>query len=186
LKYFIGIFGLVLVALLMTAHPRTNSTVDAQGKNTTNASDAVTGPPTLSAQFIDNVLCSAHSPACGTGATFYAGSVESGIDDAYALAFFQHESSFGLYGVARVNRGIGNIRCFGWQGVCLSGYRAYSSWAEGITDWYRLLVWYVTDLHKSSVETILATYAPSGDGNDTQAYINAVARSVTIWRQEQG
>ena len=143
----------------------------------------VTGKPSLTASYVDHVLCSASSPACGDGSIFYQDSLSYNIDDAYALAFFQHESAFGLKGVARVNKGIGNIRCQGWQGACLSGYRAYSTWQQGIDDWYQLIAWYVSTLHKSTVETILPTYAPPSDSNDDSTYIASVEGSVTYWRK---
>ena len=37
----------------------------------------------------------------GTGQALYDLSVQSQIDDAFALAFFQHESAFGTTGMAR-------------------------------------------------------------------------------------
>jgi len=37
----------------------------------------------------------------------------------------------------------------------------------------------------STVERIIPTYAPSSDGNDEQAYINAVIASVAAYRAGQ-
>src|SRR5689334_14555272 len=73
--------------------------------------DSITGRPTLSPEFLNQVLQEAHSPAQGTGQALYALSVQYGIDDAYALAFFKHESQYGTTGVARSTRSLGNIRC---------------------------------------------------------------------------
>jgi hypothetical protein len=167
----------LLCAFLAILSACTNTTTSY-----TTDSYSVLGKPSLTASQIDRILCSAKSPACGTGQAFYSGSLTYGIDDAYALAFFQHESTFGKYGVATKAKGIGNIRCQGWQGPCIDGFRAYSSWAEGVDDWYKLIKWYVTDLHKSTVPTIVATYAPSSE-NDTQGYIQAVNNAVAKWRQ---
>lgn len=145
--------------------------------------DQVTGRPSLSATTIDRILCRASSPACGTGQDLYDGSVSSGIDDAYALAFFEHESSFGLYGIAHDNLGLGNIRCSAGYS-CKSGFRAYTSWSQGYADWYKLIAWYISDLHKSSVAQIVTTYAPASE-NDTQGYINSVQNAVATWRNSQ-
>lgn len=141
---------------------------------------SIQGKPSLSAQQIDAILCNANSPVCGTGQTLYDLGKQYGIDPAYALAFFKHESSFGLYGVATTNLGIGNIRCTpGYQ--CLHGFRAYQSWQQGYADWYQLIRWYITTLHKSTVEQIVPTYAPSVE-NDVDAYISSVEQSVSSWR----
>ena len=93
----------------------------------------VLGRPTLSSDFINQVLQAAHSPAQGTGQALYTLSVQYGIDDAYALAFFKHESQYGTTGIAQETRSLGNIRCSaGYQ--CINGYRSYSSWIAGEAD----------------------------------------------------
>src|SRR5688572_20452661 len=51
--------------------------------------------PSLSAAQIDSILASYGSPATGSGADFYRLGIEYGIDPAYALAFFVHESTAG-------------------------------------------------------------------------------------------
>src|SRR4051794_35619807 len=72
---------------------------------------SIEGKPSLSAAFVDKVLSGASSKAAGTGQALYDLSKKYGIDDAYALAFFQHESTFGTGGVARATLSLGNIRC---------------------------------------------------------------------------
>lgn len=145
---------------------------------------SVTGEPTISTQFINNVLCQASSPACGTGAALYQSGVRYGIDPVYALAFFQHESTFGRYGVASVNKGLGNIRCS--QGyTCLSSFRAYATWQEGYEDWYHLIrTLYVDAWGLTTVDTIVPRYAPSTE-NDTVGYIVAIKHAVDLWRHQQ-
>jgi Mannosyl-glycoprotein endo-beta-N-acetylglucosaminidase len=147
------------------------------------AMHTVYGQPSITASFIDHVLCAASSPACGTGQALYDSGKLTGIDPAYALAFFWHESQFGKYGVARTNKGIGNIRCTSGYS-CLYGFRMYPTWQAGYVDWYGLIAWYGTALHKWAIETIVPTYAPPGDNNDTPAYIQSVLASVTAWRIE--
>ena len=146
-----------------------------------NSSTGVEGRPTISAAFIDKVLAAAGSKATGTGQALYDDGVQYGIDPVYALAFFQHESTFGTGGVARATLSLGNIRCSdGYQ--CIEGYRAYSSWIAGYEDWYRLIrTLYISQWHLSTVEQIVPKYAPSSE-NDVAGYIAAVLKDVSTWR----
>lgn len=140
------------------------------------------GPPSLSAAFVNQVLTYYGSPAQGEGQALYDDSLQFGIDDAYALAFFQHESTFGLYGWGAVNHSLGNIRCTSGY-ACGGGYRAYASWEDGFRDWYQLIrTMYVDQLGLKTVAQIIPVYAPAADHNDESAYINAVESSVATWR----
>lgn len=152
--------------------------------------EEVVGPPTISASFIERVLKAYGSPAVGTGQALYDLGVKYGIDPVYALAFFQHEDSFGETGWGAVNHSLGNSRC-GGSSSCRGGYRSYGSWQAGYEDWYRLIVYgYVQGQvtipivgHAcTTVEQIVPVYAPSGDGNDVAAYIQAVISAVATWR----
>jgi|SRR5579875_1261784 len=146
------------------------------------ASFRVVGSPSISASFIDQVLTAYQSPAAGLGQALYDEGVAAGIDPVYALAFFWHESTFGRYGWARVNRSLGNIRCSPGY-ACRGGYRSYTTWQAGFADWYRLIRdLYVNQLGLQTVAQIVPVYAPSADHNDVQAYIRAVEQAVTDWR----
>jgi len=143
---------------------------------------SVEGPPTISAAFINQVFAAAHSPAYDTGLALYDLSLKYGIDDAYALAFFKHESIFGTTGVARASLSLGNIRCSAGY-TCLEGYRAYSTYQEGYEDWYKLIrTLYIGEWHLSTVEQIIPIYAPSRDHNDVPGYISAIIHAVKTWR----
>ena len=91
---------------------------------------SVLGGPSLSADLINQVLASAGSPAAGTGQGLYDLSVQSGIDDAYALAVFEKESSFGRYGAGFEDHALGNIVCAGYP-TCNGRFRWYPSWEAG-------------------------------------------------------
>src|SRR5437763_909416 len=149
----------------------------------TVSKQSVIGHPTLRPDFLNQVLAAAHSPAQGTGQALYDLSVRYGIDDAYALAFFQHESMFGTTGVARSTLSLGNIRCSaGYR--CMAGYRAYASWIAGYADWYQLISnLYIRTWHLTTVEQIVPVYAPASDGNDVAGYIAAVEQDVARWRK---
>ncbi len=144
-------------------------------------SSSVLGPPSLSASFIERVLSAYHSPAVGLGQVLYQGSLASGVDDAYALAFFLHESRMGTTGVAVVTHSLGNIRCTAEWPSCYEGYRRYPTWQAGARDWYRVMASVYLPAHLTTIETIVPVYAPASE-NDVGAYIVAVKAAVAAWR----
>ncbi len=187
-----AILCLILLAiaalLIMAAQPGATSASERPAAQPAHMAShtngySVVGLPTVSASLINHVLCSASSPACSTGAALYAYGIQYGIDPAYALAFFEHESSFGTTGVARVTKSLGNIRCTAGY-ACIDGFRAYATWQAGYLDWYRLIrSLYVNQWHLSTVTAIIPVYAPSSDHNDVSGYINAVEQAVNQWRK---
>lgn len=153
----------------------------------------VTGPPTISADFIDRVLSTYSSPTAGTGQALYDLGVESDIDPVYALAFFLHANSFGETGIGAANHSLGNIRCSAGY-TCQYGFRSYATWQDGYQDWYDLILngyvkGQITDAivgHPcTTVEEIVPIYAPSSDHNDVSAYIAAIEQAVQSWRKGQ-
>jgi len=184
-------------ALLTIPLPKVNGLVHAQPVAQSHYSphdDAVTGTPSLRVSFVDRVVARAQSPAVGLGQSLYDMSVQYHIDDAFALAFFQHESDFGTTGMAHVTHSLGNIRCSsGYQ--CINGYRAYQTWQEGFADWYHLIEDGYLQGHITiplvghvctTISQIVPVYAPTSDGNNVAAYIAAVEQAVNGWRQEEG
>jgi len=151
---------------------------------------SVLGAPSLDAAAIDTILAKYGSPAAGTGQSWIKLGEEYGIDPAYAVAFFIHESSAGtnpgwagmkLDGTTTHN--VGNIICAGYT-TCYNRFRDYNSWDEGIADWYKLISdEYVSGRGAASVEQIIPIYAPSSDNNNVPAYINVVVSMVEGWRQ---
>jgi hypothetical protein len=146
------------------------------------------GAPTISAAQIDKILNSYGSPATGSGAAWVAMGEKYGIDPAYAVAFFIHESSAGTNpGWAGIKPGgatthnIGNIICAGYP-TCYGRFRDYPSWEAGIDDWYKLIsVEYIQGRGTTTVAEIIPIYAPSFE-NDTQGYIRIVEQMVDGWR----
>jgi hypothetical protein len=143
---------------------------------------SIVGSPSISVAQIEAVLQQYGSPAAGLGQHLYDLGVQYGIDPAYALAFFVHESGCGTKGVARSTHSLGNIRWTeGWDNF--EGYRQYPTWEAGMEDWYKL----VTDLYINqwglrTVDAIIPVYAPSGDGNNPAGYIASVEGMVDSWR----
>jgi hypothetical protein len=139
-------------------------------------------PPSLSVGQIERVLAQYGSPAAGQGKLLYDLGVRYGIDPAYALAFFVHESGCGTKGVARFSKSLGNIRWTpGYEEY--SGYRKYASWEAGMEDWYKLITeLYIGDWNLRTVDKIIPVYAPWGDNNNPPAYIRSVKMMVDSWR----
>jgi hypothetical protein len=140
----------------------------------------VAGRPTITAATINHILCQSHSPACGTGNSLYSLGIQYGINPAVALAFFNEESTFGKFGVATVTHSLGNIRCTpGYK--CISGFRAYHTWAQGYQDWYRLIRYlYINTWHLTTIPQIVHRYAPSSE-NNTSLYVTNVEHFVKIY-----
>ena len=138
--------------------------------------------PTVDAATIARILQAYGSPAVGSAGTMYALGVKYGIDPAYCLAFFIHESTAGTAGVARVTKSVGNIRATpGYRNY--EGYRHYESWEEGIEDWYHLIdELYIKSWGLTTVDAIIPVYAPVSDGNNPEGYAATVKKLVTSWR----
>lgn len=148
-----------------------------------DGSYAVVGPPTISADFLNQVLAAYHSPAAGLGQAIYDLGVHYGIDPVYALAFFQHESSFGLTGEAQTTMSPGNERCIADRPCVAGGWAQMYSWSDGFEHWFLLIRHlYVNQWGCVTVSQIIPKYAPSSDGNDEAAYIAAVEHAVDTWR----
>ena len=162
------------------AHVKTHTTA----LSTSTGDMSLYGPPTLTGAQIDTILTEHHSPAAGIGQDIYNLGVLYGIDPTFALAFFQHESSWGLAGMAQVTHSPGNLRCL--PGIaCYQGYASFSNWTAGFQHWYALLA---GPVYKGSglttVAQIIPKYAPHSDHNDDAAYIVAVLTTVQQFRNE--
>jgi hypothetical protein len=143
---------------------------------------SILGGPSLSPHFIDTVLSRYGSPAAGNGWALYSLSEQYGVDDAFALAFFWHESNFGENGMARLTHSLGNLRCIDGAAcvnmlgdTCQVGqscYAAFPDWPSGFAAWYALIAGplYVGD-GRTTVASIIPRYAPAADNNDESAYI---------------
>lgn len=136
--------------------------------------------PSLSVAFINRVLSAYGSPAVGLGQTLYDQSVKTGIDDAVALGFFWHESTFGKYGVAAVTHSVGNIICAGAT-RCVGRFRWYPTFQAGTNDWYALLAHEYVARGLVTLEQIIPVYAPASE-NNVSGYIAAVRSAVSTWR----
>lgn len=150
-----------------------------------NGPYAVLGKPTIRASFINQVLASYNSPAAGKGQALYDLGVKYGIDPAFALAFFMHESLFGTTGEARATLSLGNLRCIPTR-PCIDqnrgGYAQMYSWEDGFEQWYKLIRnLYVAQWGRVTVDQIIPKYAPNSDGNNEQEYIATLKHEIDTW-----
>ncbi len=171
----------------------------AAGDGTASAAEAVAavrsvdavsyglaGPPTISVSVIEGVLARYGSPMAGQGQRIYDLGVAYGIDPAYCLAFFVHESAAGTRGEAVLTHSVGNLRARSGE-PSRDGYRLYATWEESVTDWYRLIRdVYIGRWGLPTVAEVIPIYAPSSDNNDVAAYIADVQSLVTYWRALSG
>jgi hypothetical protein len=131
---------------------------------------------------IDGVLDRYGSPMAGEGRLIYDLGRQYGIDPAFCLAFFVHESAAGTRGEAVLTRSMGNIRARAGE-PSLDGYRSYDTWEDSVRDWYRLMRdVYIGQWKLRTVAEIVPVYAPSADANDVPAYLADVQTLVDDWR----
>jgi len=145
------------------------------------------GSSTLSAEQIDKVLSDNKSPASGggMGQRIIDLSAEYGIDPAYVMATFHHESNFGKSGMARESLSPGNLRCSSWitWGTCQRGYTFFKSWEDGFKALYILLAGsHYAGASRTVPESIIPLFAPNSDGNHEAGYISALKHNIDSLR----
>jgi len=84
--------------------------------------------------------------------------------------------------MAASTRSLGNLRCIDGA-ACWNDYAAFSSWHDGYSAFYKLISGplYVGS-NRTTVESIIPVYAPSGDGNSPSHYISVVESAMSMWR----
>jgi len=147
----------------------------------------VTGSSQISAARVDEVLTTMGSPAARQGQGQYCLELAAryGLACEAWLAFFKHESNYGTDPNwdpdARKGLNSGNIICAGYKS-CYGRWRAYSTWEEGMEDWFQLISKeYVQGRGKSGVHDILQVYAPAFE-NNVDAYAADVVGHIACWR----
>ncbi len=145
---------------------------------------SVVGKPSLTVVFMNQVLAYYHSPAAGKAQALYDDGLKYGLDPAYALDFFMHESTFGTAGVARVTLSLSNMRCVP-EYPCHNeggGYAQFSSWEQGFEAWFKLIRnLYIAQWGLVTVDQIIPVYAPSSDHNNVAGYIAALKHTIDTW-----
>jgi len=163
----------------------------AQPASTSDANSSISGTPTISAAQIDAILAAYHSPAAGLGQYIYDTGVRYHIDPVHVLAIFLHESRMGTTGEATKTMSPGNERCITDRPCIDGGYAQMESWQDGFAHLFSLLSDGYIKGHVSSkcpcttVSQIVPVFAPSADGNNVQAYIQAWVHTVQAWRSRE-
>lgn len=106
------------------------------------------------------------------------------VDPAVALAFFVVESRTGTAGRARTSLNWGNLRAGSGALRVRDGFAEYASWVVSLNDFCKLLRGPLYEgAGLRTVRQVTPRYAPRADGNDPQAYADAVCQLVALWER---
>lgn len=146
----------------------------------------------LDASDIDAILRRSGSPLAGLGTTILQAAQSHGIDPAFALAIWRHDSSFGKAGAGAKNFNPGNLICkAGRGGSCNGRWHHYNSWADAVIDWFA----YADRVYKSKpanqiilgekinvhiINGFVKKYAPKSE-NDVGKYIDSISSAFIMW-----
>ena len=127
---------------------------------------SVLGIPSISAQQIDNVLCKAKSPACGTGQQLYNEGWRDEIDANFALAVFHEGSDYGRLPCSQ------NAACISFNKSWPASYRAWFDEIKG------------PDFVGSGLTTSSAIIAKMSPPNSNQ-YAQTVNADMATWESQK-
>jgi hypothetical protein len=131
-----------------------------------------------------SVLERAKSPAAPVAADCYDICLSAGLDPAIALAFFQHESTYGKAGRAVTTLNWGNLRKGRRAYKHEGGFAHYRDYRESLRDWCDLINGPIyIGAGRTTVRSVIPIYAPSSDNNKPERYIQAVLDAVYQWSQ---
>lgn len=132
------------------------------------------------------MLHSYGSPAKADAQAFVDAGEATGIDDAYVLAMFIHESGAGtnptwagLKGNGNSTHNVGNIICTAAT-ACYEHFADYPDWPTGIRASFDLLAYYRDTLKQKTIGEAIDTWAPPIE-NNTNAYKVFVEQEETIY-----
>lgn len=148
-------------------------------------------PPRITKDRFVQILRDANSPATPEAAAAYDVIVQTGVDPAFMLAIFHHESNYGHLGICAVynTKSPGNTRSTRTGvGTVIQTEKGpfvrYPSWVEGFRDAAFRLVdpsfVYVQE-GRTTIRRIIERWAPAEDNNNPNNYTNAVIRDMTAW-----
>ena len=134
------------------------------------------------------VLREAGSPAAGECEAGYDAVASQGVDPAFALAVFRHESNYGKAGICAKydTKNPGNTRTSRTGvGEVIQTERGrfvrYPSWTEGWRDLaYRLVdpTYVYAAYGRRTIRDIIPVWAPVTDANDPERYVEAVVKAM--------
>jgi hypothetical protein len=150
-------------------------------------------PPRISAAKFEEVLKTAKSPAATEAREIYRVIVENGVDPAFMLAVFKHESQYSTDPKSMVvlhgTKNLGNTRSsrVGVKTIAPTergNFVSYGTWTQGADDaTYRLIdpEFEYARAGATTIGQIIPIWAPGSDGNDPAGYINTVISLMNQW-----
>jgi hypothetical protein len=145
---------------------------------------------TIAEKLFGSVLANWSSPAAPDAKEIFAAIARRGVDPAFLLAIFWQESNGGVRGYATENKNPGNQRTSrtgaGRPVETVKGrYIRFESWLDGFDDLaFRLVdpTFVYFKENRRTIADIIYRFAPPADGNNTEAYILGVVKSMTTWQ----
>lgn len=136
-------------------------------------------PPSVSPAVIAATLRRLGSPLAGLSNIIYRAGRAYGVDPAYLLAFVAYfDRRVPLPDRAH---NVGRIRATGRE-PAVQGFRAFATWKQGITAWYRLIRdLYVRRWHLRSLDAVLPIYAPSTRAG-VEDELGQMEAMIAAWR----
>jgi hypothetical protein len=152
--------------------------------------------PTISPEKFEQVLDEHNSPALKErpALEYYQLCRRYGINPAVALAFFEHESQCGTWGIAARTLNWGNVRTAEDPALALpgrvAGFAAYAAWLKSLEDWCKRMIGpkYRDPAtgEPMLIPAALQKYAPGSDGNNPTKYAEIVLTNLKVWDQQSG
>ncbi|MBK7858631.1 MAG: peptidoglycan-binding protein [Archangiaceae bacterium] len=138
-----------------------------------------------SAAKIDTLLKG--TPMAGQGANLAAFAKQYDVPAELALAMIWHEDQFMTTGIAPLNNNPGNLRFVGQPGA-VSGVSGFAKWPtvkQGLEAYFKLLsTTYRRFIDQRDWAGLVHLYAPSSDGNDERAYVDAITSGMSRYRSK--
>lgn len=212
---------LIIVALLALIIAKLVQNARANQVCGSNPPGDLVGPPSVSAQAIYQVFNGKTPLGGSTGVNvpaeltsmaaaqhLYDDSFKYQIDDAFALADWQHESSYGTAGVATQTKNIGNITItdlnpqdwITWTpppiGVVPANglnFPMYRTWLDGIDAWFQRVKAYansgITDVEHFALYYDLGVTSTNGltasQMAEIKSYVDDLNATISSWRRAQ-
>ncbi len=126
------------------------------------------------------VLTQAGSPLAASYEDSWAYLTSLGVDPAFALAQWLHESDYGLLGAAVAHHNPGNLRLSPGMPV-VNGFAQFPDWLSGVRGYANLIAGplYGQSTGYNTALKMPFRYAPSADNNDPAAYGAAMVQSIS-------
>jgi N-acetylmuramoyl-L-alanine amidase len=157
------------------------------------ANDPWRSPPRISREGFRRVLIDKANPAVAAErdpGQYWDAIRAEGVDPLFILSKFNHESTLGKFGMARTTHSWGNTRppSFGVPHIGTdNNFSVYRTWLDGCKSTVARLVspeWVYHNrvtIREIYIHPSGQVWAPAGDNNDPNGYLNAMIRDMNAW-----